>query len=112
VHSLFAAPRHPYTAGLLESLPRLDAHGASNERLRSIEGSVPDALSFPPGCRFHPRCRYAFARCRAEAPALLPVARGPRVAPQSTEHHAACWYTEQHPDASYVAAPAREAEPT
>ena len=111
VQSLFAAPRHPYTAGLLESLPRLDEHGAHNARLRSIEGSVPDALNFPSGCRFHPRCRYAFARCGAEAPALLPVARAPRVAPESTEHHAACWYTEQHPETSYVGARAREPEP-
>ncbi len=67
VRELFAAPRHPYTAGLLASLPRL---GEARERLRVIPGQVPDPLSFPAGCRFHPRCPVANDRCRRETPAL------------------------------------------
>jgi peptide/nickel transport system ATP-binding protein len=71
VVDLFDNPRHPYTAGLFQSLPRLpESPGAPPERLRPIEGSVPDALSFPPGCRFHPRCPLAAEACRAVDPQL------------------------------------------
>jgi peptide/nickel transport system ATP-binding protein len=100
--SLFEWPRHPYTAGLLESLPRLDAGGGydQNQRLRSIEGSVPDALSFPSGCRFHPRCRYCFERCPREAPPLRISRSDER---PGAEHLAACWHTEAHPEVSYLA---------
>jgi oligopeptide/dipeptide ABC transporter ATP-binding protein len=102
VASLFESPRHPYTAGLLESLPRLDESGSydRNQRLRSIEGSVPDALSFPSGCRFHPRCRYCFERCPREAPPLGLSRSGGR---PGAEHLAACWYTDAHPEVSYLA---------
>ncbi|WP_339949683.1 ABC transporter ATP-binding protein [uncultured Albimonas sp.] len=64
--ALYKAPRHPYTRGLLDSVPRLDldrAHG-----LRPIPGSPPDPMRPVAGCRFHPRCPRAEARCRAEAP--------------------------------------------
>jgi oligopeptide/dipeptide ABC transporter ATP-binding protein len=67
VASLFARPGHPYTAGLLASLPRL---GRREERLRVIPGGVPDPLAFPAGCRFHPRCPIAQERCRREEPRL------------------------------------------
>jgi oligopeptide/dipeptide ABC transporter ATP-binding protein len=70
---LFRAPRHPYTAGLLASIPRLGAH---TERLREISGIVPDLRHPPSGCRFHDRCPRVRDRCRAEAPALLPMDPG------------------------------------
>jgi len=69
----FHATRHPYTAGLLASLPRL---GAEADRLRVIPGQVPDAAAFPEGCRFHPRCPLAVERCRREMPALRDVGGG------------------------------------
>ena len=77
--ALFARPRHPYTHGLLRSIPRLDD---AQERLDIIPGMVPDARAFPPGCRFAPRCPLADARCRAETPRLEEVEAG---------HWASCW---------------------
>lgn len=68
VRDVFARPLHPYTAGLLASLPRL---GRRSERLAVIPGGVPDPLRFPTGCRFHPRCPLAVDRCRSEAPPLV-----------------------------------------
>jgi oligopeptide/dipeptide ABC transporter ATP-binding protein len=76
---LFAAPAHPYTEGLLAALPNPTA---PRGRLAAIPGQVPPATAWPEGCRFHPRCPYAWDRCRAEAPTLLPVADG---------HRARCW---------------------
>jgi oligopeptide/dipeptide ABC transporter ATP-binding protein len=85
VRELFHATRHPYTAGLLASLPRLRTAGAAGgrdgsnvtrDRLRVIPGQVPDPSRFPGGCRFHPRCPLAVERCRAEAPALRDVGGG------------------------------------
>jgi oligopeptide/dipeptide ABC transporter ATP-binding protein len=93
--ALFERPRHPYTAGLFLSLPRLDAEG---ERLRPIQGSVPDPLNPPKGCRFHPRCPFAFDRCRTEPPPL--VERAPAGAPS---HRSACFYVDEHPNADLVA---------
>src|SRR6266576_3116063 len=70
--ALFARPLHPYTEGLLASVPRLDAPPAREHgRLHGIPGQVPAATAWPEGCRFHPRCPYAWDRCRAEAPPLL-----------------------------------------
>ncbi len=60
---LFARPRHPYTLGLFESRPRL---GARRERLEVIAGAVPNPVSFPAGCRFHPRCKFVAEQCRTE----------------------------------------------
>ena len=77
--SLFARPRHPYTRGLLRSIPRLDDE---QERLDIIPGVVPDARAFPPGCRFAPRCPLADAHCRAEAPSLEEI---------EPVHWASCW---------------------
>ena len=76
---LFAEPQHPYTIGLLGSVPKLHLE---QQRLSAIEGVVPDAAAFPQGCRFHPRCPFAVAKCRAEVPPLMPV---------SDSHLAACW---------------------
>jgi len=80
VKEVYADPRHPYTLGLLGSLPRLDE--VRREKLRSIEGLPPDLIDLPPGCPFEPRCVYAVERCRVERPELAPV--GPR-------HRIACW---------------------
>jgi peptide/nickel transport system ATP-binding protein len=79
VTRLFSEPQHPYTVGLLGSIPRLHIE---QKRLSAIEGVVPDAAAFPEGCRFHPRCPFAVARCRAEIPPLMDV---------SKNHLAACW---------------------
>ncbi len=71
VSELFMHPRHPYTMGLLQSIPRLEDE--SGERLYTIEGTVPDPLEVGPGCPFASRCSYARERCRTELPALEPV---------------------------------------
>ena len=73
VRDTFRATRHPYTAGLLASLPKL---GADRDRLRVIPGHVPDPTRFPHGCRFHPRCPIAVERCRTEMPTLRDVGGG------------------------------------
>jgi len=75
---LFAEPQHPYTIGLLGSIPRLHLE---QERLAAIEGVVPDAAAFPEGCRFHPRCPFAIEQCRRENPALREI---------TPNHFAAC----------------------
>ncbi len=71
---VFAAPRHPYTAGLLRSVPRLDRGRES--RLATIEGQPPDLRSLPPGCRFAPRCRLRAAACAVEPPVVEDAAGG------------------------------------
>ena len=83
VHAIYGRPRHPYTLGLLGSLPRLDA--STHEKLTSIEGLPPDLIALPPGCAFAPRCAYAIERCRTENPELMPVGK---------DHSAACWNLE------------------
>jgi peptide/nickel transport system ATP-binding protein len=67
---LFTRPLHPYTEGLLASIVSLDAKASLSEPLPTIPGAVPDLLHPPAGCRFHPRCPYAFDRCRIEEPPL------------------------------------------
>jgi peptide/nickel transport system ATP-binding protein len=76
---LFAQAQHPYTVGLLGSIPQLHLE---QERLSAIEGFVPDAAAMPAGCRFHPRCPFVIEKCREEIPPLAEVALG---------HYAACW---------------------
>jgi oligopeptide/dipeptide ABC transporter ATP-binding protein len=75
---LFARPRHPYTLGLLQSVPRLDA--ARGMRLHPIEGAPRDMLSPPSACPFQPRCRYEVDLSRQEVPQLVEVERGHAVA--------------------------------
>jgi oligopeptide/dipeptide ABC transporter ATP-binding protein len=82
VAALFAAPRHPYTAGLMRSTPRLDG---PDERLREIRGTVPHPMSTPGGCSFHPRCDRATDVCRREEPAYRQLGRA---------HWARCWHAE------------------
>ncbi|HVG45298.1 MAG TPA: ABC transporter ATP-binding protein [Longimicrobium sp.] len=75
--ALFEDPQHPYTLGLLGSVPRLEEE---RERLLAIEGVVPPPFALPRGCRFHPRCPFAIEACRAAPPALEEVALGHRAA--------------------------------
>ncbi len=73
IDQIFEAPHHPYTAGLLASIPRV----GQGTRLDAIRGNVPPLDRLPPGCRFHPRCDYAVAgRCNVEPPALVSAANG------------------------------------
>jgi oligopeptide transport system ATP-binding protein len=80
VKELYSDPRHPYTLGLLGSLPRVDE--TQHRRLVSIEGLPPDLLGLPPGCPFAARCDYRIERCDKENPPLEPVGPG---------HWKACW---------------------
>ena len=80
VRDIFRNPRHPYTRGLLKSLPRLDMD--REVKLEVIKGMVPDALSFPAGCRFHPRCSFVKEKCKTEEPALVDAIDG---------HQVRCW---------------------
>jgi peptide/nickel transport system ATP-binding protein/oligopeptide transport system ATP-binding protein len=73
VRSIFATPKHPYTQGLLKSIPRLDAHHGRKEKLEAIPGLVPSLLDLPVGCKFSNRCKYVFDRCVVEPPLLEPV---------------------------------------
>ncbi|MBN1436228.1 MAG: ABC transporter ATP-binding protein [Sedimentisphaerales bacterium] len=83
VNEIFAQPLHPYTQGLMRSLPKL---GSVKERLDVIPGTVPDPSEFPSGCKFHPRCPYAHQdqRCHSEEPSLVEIKPG---------HFSACWKT-------------------
>jgi peptide/nickel transport system ATP-binding protein len=74
VYDLFNRPQHPYTWGLMGSLPRLDA---DVERLTQIPGQPPSMLRLPSGCRFHPRCPYVMEICKTKDPELLPTQRDP-----------------------------------
>ncbi len=76
---LFSEPQHPYTVGLLGSIPRLHLE---QERLAAIEGIVPDAAALPAGCRFHPRCPFAIEKCLTQEPILAEI---------SPQHLTACW---------------------
>lgn len=77
---LYARPKHPYTIGLLRSVPRLDRPMA--EKLQPIEGQPPDPLHLPSGCAFHPRCPFVLDKCRREAPLLRAI---------TASHSVACW---------------------
>ena len=70
---IFAAPNHPYTQALLDEVPRLEAR---KKRFTALEGEIPSPLRPPPGCHFHPRCPFAFDRCRVDRPALKAIAPG------------------------------------
>jgi oligopeptide/dipeptide ABC transporter ATP-binding protein len=81
---VYADPRHPYTMGLLQSVPRLDV--PRKAKLHPIDGQPPDLTHLPGGCAFAPRCQYAVARCQLEVPPLMPVA---------ADHVSACWVADQ-----------------
>ncbi len=82
--SLYANPKHPYTLGLLKSVPRLDQERKS--KLIPIEGVPPDLINMPPGCSFYPRCTYRVDKCAQETPPLFDV---------EEKHRVACWEWEK-----------------
>jgi len=77
----FYQPHHPYTKGLLESIPR---SSAATDRLKPVTGQPPSLIRLPPGCAFHPRCAYVMDRCLSAEPELHPVG-------DAGEHRSACW---------------------
>jgi oligopeptide transport system ATP-binding protein len=81
---IYHYPRHPYTLGLLRSVPRLDE--PRKEKLDPIEGQPPDLVNLPAGCSFAPRCKFVVDKCQIEAPTLLPVGEN---------HLSACWVADQ-----------------
>jgi oligopeptide transport system ATP-binding protein len=81
---IFANPRHPYTVGLMKSIPRLDAR--TKEKLQPIRGLPPDLIDLPDMCPFVPRCNYAREKCEQKNPPLLEVKQG---------HYSACWFWEE-----------------
>ena len=83
VDKLFKSPAHPYTQGLIASVPKL---GSGVKTLPSIPGSVPDLASMPKGCRFAPRCKYATDKCREQEPELIEV---------SAEQKCRCWLKQE-----------------
>lgn len=83
VEQIFYEPLHPYTVGLLRSVPKL-THG--QDELVSIPGSPPDLINPPSGCKFHPRCQFATDKCKQEMPPFVEY---------DTGHFAACWHTDQ-----------------
>jgi oligopeptide transport system ATP-binding protein len=89
---LYAHPRHPYTIGLLKSVPRLDE--TRKDRLQPIEGAPPDLVNIPRGCSFAPRCTYKIDKCTEETPPLMQA---------GDKHYAACWVM-PHADTKTVAA--------
>ncbi len=84
VDDLFEAPAHPYTRGLLDSIPAIDQ---ARQRLRTIPGMLPNPAALPPGCRFAPRCAWRIAACAAGTPPLDPVSPGDA---RGAAHAAAC----------------------
>jgi len=80
VGALFASPRHPYTQGLIRSIPRIDLAATHHTRLEAIPGTVPSLLNPPIGCRFAARCRHVMPECIAAEPPLREVAPGHKVA--------------------------------
>jgi peptide/nickel transport system ATP-binding protein len=80
VDQLFASPAHPYTQGLIRSIPRIDFDSTLKQRLEAIPGSVPKLINPPTGCRFAPRCQHASDRCTHEMPELRDIASGHKVA--------------------------------
>lgn len=83
VYTLFKKPRHPYTWGLMNAIPKLDE---DKEVLYNIPGVVPDPLDFPDGCRFNTRCPLATEKCRKEEPPLIEV---------EENHTSACWHVDK-----------------
>jgi len=79
VKTLFKCPQHPYTRGLLSSIPKL----TEQKRLVGIDGVVPDPSNLPTGCSFHPRCTFASDKCRTKEPELEKT---------DNEHYVRCWY--------------------
>lgn len=94
---IFANPRHPYTVGLMQSIPRLDARDQAP--LQPIRGLPPELIDQPEACPFAPRCQYARSACLEARPGLLPVSAG---------HSSACWFWEEVSSARSVELSAAE----
>ena len=98
---LFYRPHHPYTKGLLESIPQLGRRG---DRLKPIPGQPPSLINLPTGCSFHPRCAYVMDRCLTEEPPLR------RRSPATTgDHGSACWLPARRPGSARGRGAARQA---
>jgi peptide/nickel transport system ATP-binding protein len=99
--TLFRRPHHPYTRGLIESLPE---QGPGSERLRAIAGQPPSMVNIPSGCSFHPRCSYVMDVCKVQDPPLEDV-------PGAEGHRSACWLSHElpGPDESVARETARSA---
>ncbi len=97
---IFANPLHPYTLGLLGSIPRLDE--ARKEKLTPIEGLPPDLIAMPQGCPFYDRCRFRTEKCLEENPPLLPV---------GVRHWSACWHWDEVKKAREIAPTIRQVAP-
>ena len=95
VADIFSDPKHPYTTGLLASLPRIDQKLNPNEKLPSIQGSVPNLITPPSGCRFHPRCQFRMEICSEKKPKLVDLEgqKGRKVA---------CFLYSEETEESYV----------
>ena len=102
VRQLFHSPRHPYTEGLLRSVPRLTKEGLKQRRLETIEGTVPNLLRLPRGCKFAPRCAYVIDECTADEIPLLAV---------SVEHRSRCIRHDRVGDESAKTHPYRSRSP-
>ena len=83
VETLYADPKHPYTWGLMHSIPHIEK---DVERLEAIPGNVPNPLDFPDGCKYNTRCPFATDKCRTEEPDLQEVEEG---------HYSACWHVDK-----------------
>ncbi|MGN7455239.1 ABC transporter ATP-binding protein [Paenibacillus pasadenensis] len=97
VEEIFAKPSHPYTVGLLKSIPGFEANDGNE--LYTIKGTIPRINQLPTGCRFHPRCEHAMDICRNQEPGFFQLGQ---------DHKAACWLFEEHAAESKVS-PARAA---
>jgi oligopeptide/dipeptide ABC transporter ATP-binding protein len=94
VYEVFAEPKHPYTQGLLRSVPNIELDAGD---LYKMQGAPPNLLAPPTGCRFHPRCPYVMDICPIEEPAFDPVADGSPI-----PHKAACWLYQEHPETADI----------
>ncbi len=97
VKEIFHDPKHPYTMGLMRAIPRADRKRSADQKLESIPGTVPNLITPPSGCRFHPRCKFAMDVCSEKKPKLVEVEKG---------HKVACFLYSRE----YVGQPAGEAQ--
>ncbi len=89
VRDIFYNSKHPYTNGLLKSIPKLNAVGEHPDSLYTIEGMVPSATEFPDGCHFHPRCEFCIDKCKTMEPVLKAIS-------SEKEHSVSCWVADEN----------------
>jgi peptide/nickel transport system ATP-binding protein len=83
IYDIFDSPKHPYTQGLLNAVPKIGRRSKyGKSRLTEIEGNVPNPIMAPPGCKFHPRCKHQKKICQQEEPLLQKI---------DEHHHVRCW---------------------